>query len=206
MYIAFYTKIRHLIIACILIVSGTPAVAQDTLAIYSIAPLFEAFDNDSNFISLQSLLNKGPVVVTFYRGQWCPHCNRYMRNLQDSLDYVVKLGASIVAITPESNDEINKTISKSGASFKIIYDKGHKIMDAYDVTFKISNLNNFMHLVAGININEASGNKDNVLPVPATYIIAPDGHIIGRHFDIDYTKRMPVATILKILQDNSALK
>ncbi|MEI6854029.1 MAG: peroxiredoxin-like family protein [Bacteroidota bacterium] len=175
------------------------ACGQDTLAMHSQAPLFEAMDDSGQKVSLQQLLLKGPVVVSFYRGQWCPYCNRHMSNLQDSLSFITALGASLVAITPEKNEEISKTISKTGASFSIIYDEGHKIMDAYKVTFKVDGFKNLLHFAEGVNINKASGNTDNVLPVPATYIIAPDGSIIGRHFDTDYTVRMPVKDILKVL-------
>lgn len=126
-----------------------------------------------------------------------------MSDLQDSLDFIIQAGASLVAITPEKNSEIKKTISKSGASFSIIYDEGHKIMDAYKVTFRNSDVRNALHLMAGININKASGNTDNVLPVPATYIIASDGRIMGRHFDLDYKQRMSVDAIIKILKNGS---
>jgi peroxiredoxin len=173
---------------------------------YSNAPLFEAFDVAGQKISLQQLLNKGPVVVCFYRGQWCPYCNRHMSNLQDSLSFITSLGASLIAITPEKNEEISKTISKSGATFSIIYDYGHKIMDAYKVSFKVDAWKNLLHFAEGVNINKASGNDDNVLPVPATYIIATDGSIVGRHFDTDYTQRMPVKAILEVLKTIVATK
>jgi peroxiredoxin len=123
-----------------------------------------------------------------------------MSDLQDSLPFIISSGASLIAVTPEKNTEIQKTIAKSGATFSIIWDEEHKIMDAYNVTFHSPGLNNVLHLMGGININKASGNTDHVLPVPATYIIASDGRIIGRHFDLDYTKRMSVAAILRILK------
>jgi peroxiredoxin len=167
---------------------------------HSKAPLFEAFDATGQKVVLQNLLQKGPVVVCFYRGQWCPYCNRHMSNLQDSVTFITALGASLLAITPEKNSEINKTISKTGASFSIIYDEGHKIMDAYKVSFKVDAWKNLLHFAEGVNINKASGNNDNVLPVPATYIISTDGIIIGRQFDTDYTQRMPVKTILEVLK------
>jgi len=190
---------KYIIIICFLLFVCI-ANAQDTLPMFSKAPLFETFDVANQRISLQKLLDKGPVVVTFYRGQWCPYCNKYMSALQDSLSFITQAGASLIAITPEKNSEIDKTISKTGASFSIIYDEGHRIMDAYRVTFRTSDLKNILHFAAGININEASGNKDNALPVPATYIIASDGRIIGRHFDTNYAKRMSVAAILEAIK------
>jgi peroxiredoxin len=173
---------------------------------FSKAPLFEVADASGHIVSLKHLLQNGPVVISFYRGQWCPYCNRHMSNLQDSISFITALGASLIAITPEKNEEISKTVTKTGASFSIIYDQGHKIMDAYKVTFKVSGFKNLLHFAEGVNINKASGNEDNVLPVPATYIIAPDGRIIGRHFNTDYTVRMPVKDILKVLKSISNKK
>lgn len=200
-----YMILRNYFCVLLLLFSVNSIIAQDTLPMFSKAPLFEAIDVDSNQISLQTLIDKGNVIVIFYRGQWCPYCNRYMSDLQDSLSYITDLGASVVAITPENDSNINKTRRKSGASFSIIYDKDHKIMDAYNVSFRNSALKTILHLTAGININKASGNTDNVLPVPATYIINTSGLIIGRHFDKDYTKRMPVSDILKTIKNNAKL-
>jgi len=197
---------KSLLLASLLIFMYISLYAQDTLPLFSKAPLFETTDASGHKVSLQQLLQKGPVVISFYRGQWCPYCNRHMSNLQDSLSFITSLGASLVAITPEKNEEISKTISKTGAAFSIIYDEGHRIMDAYKVTFKVDGFKNLLHFAEGVNINKASGNTDNVLPVPATYIIDQDGRIIGRQFDRDYTIRMPVKDILKVLKKYNAEK
>ena len=179
--------------------------AQDTLELFSKAPKFETKNNNEEKLTLESLIKNGPVVITFYRGQWCPYCNKHMSDLQDSLSFINNAGATLIAITPEKNTEINKTIKKSDASFNIIYDKNHKIMDAYKVSFISKGFKKYLHILIGININKASGNRDNILPIPATYIIDSNGIIIGRHFDKDYTKRMSVAEILNVLNKEKHL-
>lgn len=176
------------------------AFSQEKLQLYSSAPNFTGKDQYDKELVLYSLLKEGPVVLFFYRGQWCPHCNRYMSNLQDSVELVHKLGAKVVAITPERIDNIAKTVLKTKAMFSIVYDENHKIMDRYKVTFKLAYGKNLMYNAAGININKASGNSDRVLPVPATYIIEKNGRIIGAHFNEDYSKRMPVSRIIDILK------
>lgn len=163
------------------------------------APHFLALDQFENRVSLKEKLKDGPVVVVFYRGQWCPHCNRHMSQIQDSLQMILDAGASIIAITPEKGDKIEKTMQKSGAKFSIIYDENHRIMDKYRVTFKLSGWKRFIYGLGGININKASGNKDSALPVPATYIIAKDGTIFASHFNEDYSERMQVIEMLEIL-------
>jgi peroxiredoxin len=163
------------------------------------APNFLALDQFENRVSLKEKLQDGPVVVVFYRGQWCPHCNRHMSQIQDSLQMILDAGASVIAITPEKGEKIEQTMKKSGAAFSIVYDENHRIMDKYQVTFKLSGWKRFIYGLGGININKASGNKDSALPVPATYIIATDGTIYASHFNEDYAERMQVIEMLEIL-------
>ena len=110
-------------------------------------------------------------------------------------------GASIVAITPEKADMIEKTVKKSGATFSIIHDENHRIMDRYNVTSKLSGWKRFIYTLGGININKASGNKDGVLPVPATYIIATDGTVYASHFNEDIRERMRITKMLEIINE-----
>ncbi len=165
------------------------------------APNFVALDQFEKRVSLKEKLKDGPVVVVFYRGQWCPHCNRHMSSIQDSLQMILDAGGSVIAITPEKGEKIEKTVKKSGAAFSIIYDENHGIMDKYKVTFKLSGWKRFIYGLGGININKASGNKDSALPVPATYIIAQDGTIFSSHFNEDYSERMLVKDMLEILSE-----
>ncbi|MGB0368665.1 MAG: peroxiredoxin-like family protein [Flavobacteriales bacterium] len=167
------------------------------------APNFLALDQFEKRVSLKDHLENGPVIVVFYRGQWCPHCNRHMSQIQDSLQMILDAGASVIAITPEKGEKIEKTVQKSGASFSIVYDENHRIMDKYHVTFKLSGWKRFIYGIAGININKASGNKDSALPVPATYIIAKDGTIYTSHFNENYTERMQVIDMLDTLKELS---
>jgi peroxiredoxin len=187
------------LLALVLMLSMGLAYAQDGIMIGEKAPLFKAEDQHGNMVDLSEQLKKGPVVITFYRGQWCPFCNRYMSALQDSLLMIADKGASVIAITPEKGEEIQKTIEKSNAAFSVIYDKNHRIMDAYDVTFTMGGAKFLMYKSYGIDINKASGNDDKALPIPATYIISKKGKVINRHFDNDYKKRMTVKEILDSL-------
>lgn len=177
------------------------AIGQKELAIGSIAPDFSIADNNGKQIQLSKLIERGPVVITFYRGEWCPHCNNYMMNLQDSLAMIEEYNATVIAITPESEMYIDESIDKTGATFSIIWDENHLIMDAYQVTFKLSNSKNAVYKVAGINVAKASGSDHRMLPVPATYIVGKDGLIKGSFYNEDYSLRMPVKDILDVLQN-----
>jgi peroxiredoxin len=174
--------------------------AQNGLKSGTIAPSFTAIDNSGKTIDLEALLKSHKAVVLFfYRGQWCPYCNKQIKQLQDSLELVTGKGAYVVGVTPETSENINKTIDKTHASFSMIHDEGYKIMKAYDVNYTVDDALNAKLKGYGIDLEKNNGNTDHVLPVPATYVIGRSGKIIYVHFDKDYTKRASVSSILAAL-------
>ncbi len=187
----------------LLVLSGCDNTsAQKALELGSKAPEFIAEDQNGATISLKESLKTGPVVVVFYRGAWCPYCNMHMSALADSIDLFKPYNATVIAITPEHFEEIQKMRAKTGASFSIIWDKEHKIMDAYQVTWHLGGLKRLFKFFQGVSIKKRTGNKDRALPVPATYIVAQDGSIIGAHFDPDHHERMPVGSMLDVLENH----
>ncbi|QNK61502.1 AhpC/TSA family protein [Pedobacter sp. PAMC26386] len=174
--------------------------AQNGLKTGMMAPQFTAKDNTGKSIELKQLLKSHKAVVLFfYRGQWCPYCNLHIKQLQDSLQQLTAKGAYVIGVTPETGENINKTIEKTHASFSMIQDKGYKIMDAYDVKFVMNDDLVNKYKGYGIDLDKNNGNSDHALPVPATYIIDHTGKITFVHFDKDYKKRASVATLLKQL-------
>jgi len=175
-------------------------LAQTGLKNGTQAPEFRAVDNSGKTIDLKHLLKSHKAVVLFfYRGQWCPYCNKQIKELQDSLQLLTGKGAYVVGVTPETGENINKTIDKTHASFSIIQDKDYSIMKAYQVNYTVDDamlakLKNY-----GVDLEKNNGNTDHVLPVPATYVINSSGKIIYVHFDKDYTKRASVSSILTAL-------
>jgi peroxiredoxin len=182
------------------IIFSLQVVAQNGLKRGGQAPDFTAKDNSGKTLDLKRLLKSHKAVVLFfYRGQWCPYCNKQIKQLQDSLQLLTGKGAYVIGVTPETGENINKTIDKTHASFSIIQDKGYKIMKAYDVNYIVDDamfakLKNY-----GVDLEKNNGNADHVLPVPATYVIDSSGKIIFVHFDKDYTKRASISSILNAL-------
>ncbi len=165
------------------------------------APNFNTKDHNGKDISLTSLRKQGPVVVLFYRGNWCPYCNKQLKELQDSLQYITTKGASVVAITPEAVEGVEKTVQKTGASFPIIYDKGVEISKAYHVSYEVDSatVNNYK-TKWGVDFLKINQQKEKAyLPVPAVYIIDKNGIITYRFFETDVTKRPSVQELLKNL-------
>lgn len=194
---------RSIFVLLFFAMSAFQSLAQEPEPLYigQKAPKILAVDQFGKRFSLKDKLSEGPVVVVFYRGEWCPHCNRHMSHIQDSLQMILDAGASVIAITPEKGERIAKTVEKSGATFSIVHDENHRIMDRYKVTFKLSGWKRFTYWLGGIRINKASGNKNNALPVPATYIIATDGTVYSSHFNEDHTERLSVKTMLEMLAE-----
>ena len=161
-----------------------------------IAPSFNTKDQNGKSVSLTEQLKKGAVVLVFYRGQWCPFCNKQLKKLEDSLSFISAKGASVLAITAERPENISKTIAKTKASFPILFDEGLKIMSSYKVSYAVDAQTIEKYKGYGIDFNEVNGSNGANLPVPALYIIGKDGKIVYRYFDVNYTKRASVAEIL----------
>ena len=179
-------------------------VAQEKpegLFINSKAPDFKATDQYGNEIRLKDVLKDSFVVLIFYRGQWCPYCNKQLKKLEDSLQLIKDKGAKLIAVTPEKNEYILKTIEKTKASYSLLYDKEMKIMKAYAVAFEVDERTVSRYKNADIDLATANGQKDKVyLPVPAVYIINKEGTIVYRFFEADYKKRPVVKDILENLR------
>ena len=160
------------------------------------APDFTAKDQNGKKVSLKNELKKGPVVVVFYRGQWCPYCNRQLKALQDSLSFIREKGATLIAVSPEKPDNISKTIEKTKATYSVLFDDSLKIMKSYDVAYNVDSTTIEKYRKFGIDFYDANGNNGATLPVPAVYIINMEGVIVFKHFDPDYRKRVSVQEIL----------
>lgn len=194
---------KQLIFSVTLLIVSFSMIAQEGpkgLNINDAAPDFTAKDQNGKAVNLKEKLKNGAVVLVFYRGQWCPYCNHYLKRLEDSMSLVSNKGASLITVTPETAVGIAKTIEKTNATYPILYDEGLSIMKRYDVAFKVDDKTVEKYKGYGIDFTKANGDSNGPnLPVPAVYVISKEGKIIFRHFDRDYTKRVSVAEILEHL-------
>ena len=191
---------KKLILLTVTTLFALNLMAQSGLKTGTEAPMFIAKDNSGKTIDLKALLKTHKAVLLFfYRGQWCPYCNKHIQQLQDSLELFTKKDVYVIGVTPETGENINKTVAKTHASFSMIPDAGYKIMKAYDVNYTLDAAMVTKYKGYGIDLEANNGNTDHVLPVPATYLISKSGKIIYVHFDKDYKKHPPLATILAAL-------
>ncbi|TNE78779.1 MAG: peroxiredoxin family protein [Bacteroidetes bacterium] len=161
---------------------------------------FEAVTQDSSLFHLDSALGKGYVVVMFYRGQWCPVCNKHMKRVQDSLHLISDAGATLVAISPEKPEYLAKAADKTGATFTLLYDSAYQIGEQFDVVFKPSGKDRMMYnTLLGAKLDESHSDDSERLPIPATFILNQEGVIVWRHFNPNYKIRASVSEILRHL-------
>lgn len=158
---------------------------------------FTAIDMNGDTYELAEELKNGPVVVIFYRGQWCPVCNRHLNTLQENLQKIYDKGASVIAISPEKPEYLKITAEKTKASFSLLYDEAYVISDIFDVTFSPDGFTKTTYnTMLGANLKNAHSDDSQRLPIPATFIIGQDGKVMWRHFDPNYKERSTMEDIV----------
>ena len=190
-------KNKIILLALLFVFIGANAQqAPEGLFIASKAPDFKAKDQDGKEVRLKDLLKKGKVVLIFYRGQWCPYCNKELAKIQDSLQMITDKGATVVAVSPETPENIKGTIEKTKATYPVLHDAGLKIMKAYDVEYEMPENTVTRYRNGGLDIEKINGDNGKYLPVPAVYIIDKESTITYRFFETDYKKRPSVKELL----------
>ena len=192
-------KIIGILLICFLSATSISAQTIDEvkgLSVGTKAPDFEGKDQNGKQIKLSEQLKNGPVVLMFYRGQWCPYCNRILKKMEDSLAMIKNKGALVITVSPETEDAIKQTIAKTNATYSLMNDAGLKIMKGYDVAYKVDDKIVEKYKGYGIDFNKSNGTNGAYLPVPATYIIGTDGMIKYVYFNRDYKERASVKEIL----------
>jgi peroxiredoxin len=162
---------------------------------------FTASDQFDKEFRLSEQLAKGPVVLIFYRGQWCPVCNRHLGQLQDSLAMIEASGARLIAVAPEQPPYLKSMATKTEAEFSLLYDEAYRISNAFDVTFLPDQASiDAYNKRLDANLSEANTDDSDRLPIPATFVINQNGEIVWRHFDPDYRKRASAKDIMDALE------
>jgi len=153
------------------------------------APAFLLKDPEGNIVSSKELLANGPLIVTFYRGVWCPYCNMELQALQAALPEFQKLGASLVAISPQTAPNSRKSAKQNNLSFPILSDTKGEVGTAFGLKFKLPDY--LVELYKGLKNDLPTINDDPgwTLPMPARYVIGPDSTILYSEVNPDYTIR-----------------
>ncbi len=174
-------------------------VVANALGVGEVAPDFtlHAADDDRK-VWLAEALSKGPVVLSFYRGQWCPYCNLELQGVQQHYQQMLDLGASVYFVGPETRESAQKLTEKTSASVPLLYDLDGEVMRAYRIEFTLPD--GLRPMYSRFGFPEANPRTGWRLPIPATFVIARDGLVVSRYVNADYSRRMEPADIIAALK------
>ncbi len=175
-------------------------LADQALKAGKVAPDFSLPELAGGTIRLSEALGDGLVVLSFYRGAWCPYCNLEMQALQRALPDIERAGGRLLAIAPELPEHAGEIRDKGNLTFALLHDRDHAVARAYGLVFTLPEQLRPIYEAFGIDLAVSQGNDRFELPMPATYIIARDGSIAHAFVDVDYTRRMEPAEIVNILE------
>jgi peroxiredoxin len=179
-----------------LIASGQ---AQRALQAGDKAPEFILNDPDGKTVSSRSLLTGGPLVVSFYRGVWCPYCNLDLQALEAALPEILARSASLVAISPQTAPNSRKSQRDNKLSFPILSDVRSEVAARFGIRFALPE--HLIETYKGFKNDLPSFNDDPawVLPMPARFVIGQDGIVAYAEVNPDYTRRPDPAELLPVL-------
>lgn len=180
-----------------LIASGA---AGRALKVGDKAPAFTLKDPEGHEVSSAALLEQGPLIVSFYRGVWCPYCNMDLQALQAALPEFEKLGARLVATSPQTAPNSRKSVRQNELTFPILSDPGNAIAAAFGLRFTMPDYLVELYKSLKNDLAVFNGDPSWTLPMPARFVIAPDGTILYAEVNPDYTRRPEPEEMLPALQ------
>jgi len=174
----------------------------NALDLNQIAPSFELPNQHSQSVQLTELLAQGPVVVTFYRGSWCPYCNLQLKALQSRLPEIHALGAQLVAISPQVPDGSMSENEISKMDFVVLSDQNADVAASYGVAWQVPTfLLEHMRVDRGLDLESVNNGNSSILPIPATFVLDKQGKVTWRYVDVDYRTRSEPEDIINALKN-----
>ncbi|MFC5051754.1 redoxin domain-containing protein [Rubritalea spongiae] len=180
---------------------------KNALALGEVAPSFELPNFDGASIKLADLLAKGAVVLSFYRGSWCPYCNLELKALQAHLPEIRELGAELVFVTPQTPDMSLAQSEKDVIEFPVLSDQGAEVAARYGVAWKVPEvILEHMRLDRKLDLEMINNGNGEVLPIPAIFVLDRYGVVVWKYVDVDYRKRAEPAEMIEALRKLSDVK
>lgn len=171
-------------------------IAEHSLQVGQMMPEFSLPDPTGRLVSSRELLARGPLLVTFYRGNWCPYCNLALAALQTHLPEIQSLGASLVAISPQTPDNSLTMQEKHSLAFPVLSDKNLTVARRFGLVFTLPDELRPIYKDFGIDLVKQNGTDTYELPLPATYLIDRSGKVRNAFIEVDYRRRLdPVAAV-----------
>ena len=179
-----------------LIASG---LAQQAKKAGDAAPAFALNDQDGHAVNSAELLARGPLVLSFYRGVWCPYCNMDLQAIEAALPEITARGASVVSVSPQTQPNSRKSARQNKLTFPILSDVGGEVAAAFGLRFKLPDYLIALYLSLKNDLPAFNADPSWTLPMPARYVIRPDGIIAYAEVNPDYTQRPDPSELLPVL-------
>lgn len=184
---------------------ATGGIGEVAKQVGDLAPSIRLPDQHGVSFDVASRLATGPVVVTFYRGGWCPFCNFELKAYQHVLPRIAAAGASLVAISPETPDHVTDTATKNELSFPVLSDVGQVVARAFGIHYAFTDELRTAYQGFKLDIPGRNGTPDDwSLPLSATYVIGMDGRILFADTRTDYRERTDPEAVLRLLDHRAA--
>ncbi|ATG77953.1 peroxiredoxin-like family protein [Pseudoalteromonas sp. 1_2015MBL_MicDiv] len=164
---------------------------------------FSLANHNGENVELADLLKKGPVIISFYRGGWCPYCNLELKALNDYLPQFKTQSAQLVAISPQLPDETLSTAQKNNLEFDVLCDVSNKVAEQFGLLFTLDERIQALYTQFGIDFEHYYGDKSFKLPLPATYVINQEGVITYAFLSEDYTLRAEPIDVMAALESEN---
>lgn len=166
-----------------------------------LAPDVTLADASGAPVKLSDLWRGGPLVVIFYRGGWCSYCNLQLHAWQQHASELRRLGAALIAISPQTPDHSLDTIERNALAYTVLSDSRLDAANGFGIAFTLPPELIDLYASAGTDIPVLNGNDQWVLPIPATYVIDPTGRIRFAHVELDYRERIEPQSVIAIIED-----
>ncbi|MEZ7493193.1 peroxiredoxin-like family protein [Pseudoalteromonas distincta] len=164
---------------------------------------FSLANHNGENIELADLLKKGPVIISFYRGGWCPYCNLELKALNDYLPQFKTQSAQLIAISPQLPNETLSTAQKNDLEFDVLCDVSNKVAEQFGLLFTLDERIQALYTQFGIDFEHYYGDKSFKLPLPATYVINQEGAITYAFLSEDYTLRAEPIDVMTALESEN---
>ena len=163
------------------------------------APEFKLNNAVGKEISLYDELEKGPIVLVWYRGGWCPYCNLQLQHMQMKLKEINLAGGQVIAISPELPDKSMTTKERHMLEFNVLSDVSNRVADKYKLAYTVPDYV-VDHYDLSFQLNAHNGNEENRLPLAVTYVIAKSGLVEYAFLDADYKNRATPEEVITVLK------
>jgi len=175
-------------------------ITKNALKVGDQMPSFKLQNAVGEIVQSEELLEKGPLIISFYRGAWCPYCNVELAAYQEALDEIKDAGAQLVAISPDTPDKSMSLADRHALQYEILSDLNNKVAKEFGLVYHVEKDLQEVYTKLGVDLEGHQGNSDFELPFAATYIVHEDGTIIEAAVNYDYTERLDPEDAIKTIK------